>query len=53
MTEIYVIQSIYEKNATDGIEYFTDMEDAMYIDTALNDARNVLAKVRGESKGEF
>lgn len=33
MTEIYVIKSTYEKNASDGIQYFTDMQrlaDAVY-----------------------
>lgn len=32
-TEIYVIKATYEKNATDGIEYFTDknkLADAVY-----------------------
>ena len=26
MTEIYVIKSTYERNASDGIEYFTDKQ---------------------------
>ena len=26
MTELYVIKSTYEKNANDGIEYFTDKQ---------------------------
>jgi hypothetical protein len=33
MTNIYVIKSTYEKNASDGIEYFTDKQklaDAVY-----------------------
>jgi pyruvate/2-oxoglutarate dehydrogenase complex dihydrolipoamide dehydrogenase (E3) component len=33
MTDIYVIQVRYEKNATDGISYFTDkneLADAVY-----------------------
>lgn len=32
-TEIYVIEAIYEKNANEGIEYFTDknkLADAVY-----------------------
>lgn len=33
MTEIYVAKSTFEKNASDGIEYFTDknaLADAVY-----------------------
>lgn len=33
MTDIYVIKATYEKNASDGIEYFTDknkLADAVY-----------------------
>jgi len=30
MDEIYVIKSTYEKNADDGIEYFTDKQKLAY-----------------------
>jgi hypothetical protein len=27
MTEIYVIKTVYERNATDGISYYTDKQE--------------------------
>jgi hypothetical protein len=30
MTEIYVIKKTYERNASDGIEYFTDKQELAY-----------------------
>jgi hypothetical protein len=30
MVEIYVIKKTYERNASDGIEYFTDKQELAY-----------------------
>lgn len=43
MTEIYVIKATYEKNANDGIEYFTDRADMAF---AVHEAENQGADVQ-------
>lgn len=43
MTEVYVIKATYEKNATDGIEYFTDRAD---LALAVHEAENCGGRVQ-------
>jgi hypothetical protein len=43
MTEIYVIKSTYEKNSSDGIEYFTDKQK---LADAVHEAENCGARVQ-------